>query len=702
MVHTETTAGSSAFTPVRSCPMARSAPPSARFAAAIMATVLAAVGFIVPVLCASAVTGDTTATPEVAPPLFVSLVASAPAVPAGGTFGYTAQIRLNERASYLQTVLEVSRSSGALLFKRTRVGNNLEPGLISFSFERGLTDALDLEPDEYPVRLTTSAMIGGSTVSTETTATLRVYNPKGTRLKAALIVSVTGQPLSGPDGRFAIDPAQATGTRDAVGRIARRVLADSRARVSLSVPPILLSEWRRLSGGYTLASGVSVRPTDTVPAAYNATLADLSAAIETGRLDLCSAGYADPNLTDLVGHALSRDIGPQYDAGISALFASLQTTPSPVTMPAGACVPTVAVTPLAEKGVRFIVVDDDCARFEKDTANAGIYPLPTQGMFALVAEKRTTTALSRGDFSIGFARAFARMLRNPKEPIVFRVDVDGDANASLDTVGAALNALESQPWLEMSDAESLRPPAQSAQVLLVGGPVTPGAPNGYWKSVSSARRSASAYYAALGPADPDAATAEAQSLVAEGSMWSGPSGTWARSSRGLGYATAALTATRPILDAVSVKAEPLTFSGASGDVPVTIVNGSQKTLAVVVKVTAGSGLRVRGETSIPMTLRPQENYLEIPVEILTSLSGRLTIDVQAGGVSLGRKNVVVKASYLDRIALGAGAVVALLVMLFLIIRRSRSDADENDDSRRRARARYTVPNDGHDQAGSDR
>lgn len=687
--------------------MAPSPSTSARRAAVVLVTAAALMALLVPVIMAGAVVAHastSTTSDEWAPvsPMSVSLLASAPTVPTGGTFGYTAQIRLWERASYLQTVLEVSRPSGTLLFKRTRVANNLKPGLVSFSFERELVDALALEPDEYPVKLSTSANIGGSTVSTETTATLRVYNSKGTRLKAALIVSVSGQPLSGPDGRFVIDPGQYTGARETVGRLARRVLADSKARVSLSMPPILLAEWRRLSGGYTLVSGVSIRPTDTVPAAYNATLADLKAAIDTGRLQLLSAGYADPNLTDLAIRGLGKDIGPQYDAGISAIFASLQTTPTACTAPAGGCVPTAAIAPLAQKGVRFIVVDDDCARFGKESANTGVYPLSTPSMYALVAERRSTAALSAGDFSVGMGRAFARLLRAPREPAVFRVDVDSDTFSAIDTPGMALTAMESQPWLELADARSLRQPAQSNPVELVSGPVTPGAPKDYWKSVASARTYAGAYYAALGPSDPDASTAEAQSLVAEGSMWSGPDSSWARSPRGLAYANAALKTTQPVLDSISIKAETMTFSGVSGDVPVTVVNGSDKTLNVVVKVTSGSGIRVGGTTSIPTTLRPQETYLEIPVDILTSLSGKLTVDVTAGGTSLARKTIVVKASYLDRVALGAGAVVALVAMLVFIVRRSRANAAMTDESQRRARARYTVPDDGHDIQESDR
>ena len=62
------------------------------------------------------------------PTLSVSLLASSPTVPTGGTFGYTAEVRLAQRASYLQTVFEVSRPSGQLLFKRTRIVNDAKRG----------------------------------------------------------------------------------------------------------------------------------------------------------------------------------------------------------------------------------------------------------------------------------------------------------------------------------------------------------------------------------------------------------------------------------------------------------------------------------------------------------------------------------------------------------------------------------------------
>ena len=67
-----------------------------------------------------------------------------------------------------------------------------------------------------------------------------------------------------------------------------------------------------------------------------------------------------------------------------------------------------------------------------------------------------------------------------------------------------------------------------------------------------------------------------------------------------------------------------------------------------------------------------------------SLSGKLTVEVSAGGLSLARKTVTVRASYLDRLALGGAVIVALLVMLVFIVRRTRAAERAGGDSDRRA------------------
>jgi hypothetical protein len=625
------------------------------------------------------------------PTLTVSLLTSTPTVPTGGTIEYTAQVRLARQASYLQTVFEVSRPSGQLLYKRTKVAYNAKRGFTRYDFERAMTDVLDLEPGTYPVRATATANVGGTSVTTETAGTLRVYEKGGTRVRTALVARVSGQPMAGPDGRFVVDPARSTGARNAVGIISQRILSDPNARVTLAVPPLLLAEWRRLSGGYTLADGTAVRPDDPVAVAYNSTLADLKAAIDTGRLELVTLGYADPNLTDLANHGLASDVGPQYDAGISAVFASLELTPSVGTAPAGGCVPPNEVGLLSEKNVDYVVVDEDCARQGKRHPDSGVYHVSGDSMHAMVAETTSSAGLSAGNPASAVERAFARLVKAPKEPLVMSVDIDGDSFTTTDAVGAALTAFEAQPWLQLVNARSLKPASGVGKVRLLAGRSTPKAPKGFWKSVAKSRNYAEAYFAALGASDPEATLAGQQSLVAESSAWAGPDHGWTGAKRGLGFADASLKTTAPILNGVSMKAEEITLSGSKGEIPITIDNKSQKTLNVVVRVASSGGARVRSDDEIQTELPPKETYLEIPVDLQASLSGNVVIEVVAGDLVLERETVTVRASTLDRLALGGMVVVVLIGMLVFIVRRTRAAQAPSDDSTRGAR--YTEDED---------
>ena len=644
--------------------------------AAMVVGVVALLCALVPVLSALAGPGAATSLTTAASPspaLTASLLASSASVPTGRTFSYTADIRLPRGASYLQAVFEVVRPNGQIIFKRTKLGYGLAPGSKQhYVFSRDLTGPLALSPGEYPVKLTLEGTIQGSSVSTEVADVLRVYSAGGPDVQLALIAHIAGRPMSLPDGRFSVDPGQTTGARDAVSRVCRRVLRDPRAHLTLAVPPMLLAEWRRLSGGYTLEDGTVVRPDAPVAVAYNATLADLRAALDTGRLDLASAGYADPNLTDLADHGLTKDVGPQYDAGISAVFASLEVTPSDLTAPAGGCVPPNQVDILSQKGVRTLVVDDDCARIGKDQPVSGPYRLAHDEARALVVESTSTAALSRGDTEVAIDRAFVRLVKLPRQPLVMSIDVEGDSNPVTDTVSVALDAFEGQPWMQLVDADDVRATSSSASIRLVADGKTPHAPSGFWKTVAKARAYAAGYYAALSSNSTQASTAEVQSLVAEASSWSAPGNTWNSATRGLEYANASLKATRPALDGVQLRVETLTLSGSSGQVPITIVNNTQNTLSVVVRVSSTGGVRATGPRSFPVTLRPQENYIEVPVSMEQALDGKLVVEVRAGDLVLAHAKADVRASYLDRLAVVGAIVLIGAGVLVFIVRRVRS------------------------------
>lgn len=606
-------------------------------------------------------------------PVSASLEASSTAVPLGGALGYTAQVRLTEPASYLQVRLQVHRPSGQLVYQRTQILNGAAAGTSTFSFSRPL-DALNLKPGVYPLDLSVRATIADSDVSTEVAGSLLVYDAEKPPVTVVVVAKIHGQPLRDPEGKFVVDPAIATRQRDDAERIATLVNSDPAAHVTLAVPPMLLEEWRRIGGGYTAPDGTQVPSSDPTPQAYATALTALQAAIATGRLELVSLGYADPNLTSLSAEKLVADTSPQYDAGFSATFASLETTASTGTVPAGGCVPAEGLKLLADRGVGYIVADTSCVRIGKSEVAAGSYPIAGARPNALASDVPASKAVESAETTVAMRRVFDRLgtVRAP-QPLPITVDLGDGFRDATSTVVSAIQSFEVQPWVRLRLGRETVPPRGAREVRLVRGRTNP-APAGFWPTVRGARKSASAMLSALGPGDTDATQSQADSLLAEASAWEGPNGKWALASRGKGFASSALRRSRAVLGRVRVTVEPVTLAGAKGQVPVTIVNNTQKTLSVIVRAKPSGGLRVLTPT-IATVLRPRENFIQIPVDTQAALGGRIDVQVVAGDLVIAHQSAEVRASYLDRLAVLGAVFVVLGILLAIIVRRVRRAGD---------------------------
>ena len=639
-------------------------------------------------LCAVAVMGlPALAAPETSTkhaPLECSLESSSTATPLKGSFDYTAHVRLDEPASYVQTRLQVRYPTGKLVYQRTMVENSAPKGKLTYSFGRDL-EGLDLKPGSYPVKLSVTADVAGSVEETEVATELLIYDPKATDVPVVLVARVHGVPLSDPGGRFVISPTapQAEIPRACVDRVSALVLQDPRARIVLGVPPVLLAEWKRLSGGYTLADGGAFPAESPVARTYGDTLVRLRAAIDTGRLELVGLGYSDPDLSALVQESLVNDIGPQYQAGVSACFASMETTPSTGTVPAGDCAPQKSLPFLAEEGVEYVITSQSCVTWGKTKSASGAYPVSDTSISALVTDDRGSRAAQRGAAATGLERAFSRLDADDTSPQAFalRIDLGPGMPDATSTVVAVASAYAAEPWARLALARDVRPEAKTSAISLVEAPRGPGVPTEYWKTVRLARAYAKGLLAALGPGGPGVASAQTDSLLAESSAWSGPDGSWAEAARGLALANTALDVAKAGLGDVSIAAEPVTFAGKRGDLPVSITNTTKNTLKVIVRAAASGDAQVTGNPLIETELRPQETFVQIPVDMRSALSSKLKVEVLAGEVVLAHTTVAVQASYLDRIAIIGGIVLVLCVLLVFIVRRVRT-AEKADDDRR--------------------
>lgn len=645
---------------------------AARFAAA-------ACGLVLLALLAH---GAAAATQPDSDSVAISLVQSATAVPLGGTMGFSGLIRFPSAASSVQARLQVHRLGGRLVYQKTQYLDSAKKGTQTFAFARPL-EGLGIDAGSYPVTFSVQAIVNGSSVSTDVTQPMIVYDASKPHVPVVLLVKVHSRPTVDPGGTFSVDPSSTAGTlvRDEVDKVASLVSSDPLARVTLAIPPVTIEEWKRVAtGGYTDASGAVVPTSDPTPVAYAATLTQLQQALGTGRLELVTMGYSDPNLADLSANKLSGDCATQYDAGISAIFASLETTPSTGTAPAGGCIPSTMQRVMGSRRVTYTFAETDSTRIGKRAGvPTGAYPTTDTSLTALVIDARASRGLESGDASATLARTFERSGSSARgQPVVVRIDLDDSITDATSTVGFALATLEGTPWVRL-ELGSEAQVGKGARTVTFAPATTKGAPRDFWSTVRSARAHAAGMLALFSSSDAQATSAQTDSLLAEASEWSEPSAKWRLADVGLVYANAAIKTATSAFGAIKVSAPAVTLAGATGEIPVTIQNTSKKTMIVVVLTKTSGGIQVVGKNAVSTKLPPSDTYVQIPIDMQSALYGRLTVQVMAGSVVIAKAVIPVRRSYLDRLALIGGIVLVLGGMLLWIVLRVRRSPDVRDD-----------------------
>ena len=622
-------------------------------------------------------------------PADISLETTDASIALGDPFAYDAVAEVGEDTDAVRFRFQLLRPTGRLVFQRTYSFDRPEAGSLRHTFTRETSDVLT-RPGAYPVRLEVAVTKGGETVESVLDTLLFVYDPSAPRVPVVLVARVSAQPLADPQGRFVFDPARYTRARDEVRVLSSWLLSNPDARITLAVSPLLLREWSRIAGGYELAGPEgtrSVPSSSTVSRTYAATLELLTRALSTGRLELTAMGFSDPDLAALAAAGLIDDTAEQYDRGLSAVYASLEATPSTGTVPAGGCVPPSAVPELREADIGYLVVSTRCVRSNDATVPSGSYRLAAGGPALLVTDDPSGAAFRSRDASRAVGRAFARTATDSPGPMVISVDLGAGAGNAR-AFSACAEELMSHPWVTPRlGREAAGPTKRSAE--LTWARVARDEPPDYWAEVADARSWARALASALGGSTTEVLTAQNDSLIAESSAWAGPDGRWSLADRGRTFADAASRTASELLDEVSVTVAPVTLAGDSGDVPVTITNGTERGLNIQLIVVASNGARLVNDADGRRVLRlqPQDTYVEIPVDLRTAIAGRVRVVAMSGGREIDSATVTVRASYLDRIALMGAVVLIMIGILVFVIRRVR--AEEGSSGASVKPAKYT-------------
>lgn len=599
-------------------------------------------------------------------------------VPSDGSFRIGVEVEVPEPTSYLEIRLQIRRPAGRLLFQRTEVRSDVETGTVDVEFSRELAD-LQLRPDAYPYEVRVRAQTD-EVVEKVATGHLLVHAPDTPVVPVALAARISSVPRFDAQGRFVSDPARSTTSLEQAEALARAVLDDPELRLALAIAPVTLDEWTRISQGFLLSEPdvglVEVDAEEPAPARYAAALQLLRDAVATGRLELLDVPYADPDIAALASAGRLGDLTAHYAKGLSTYLATLETSPTAGTVIADDMLPAAAIAELEERGQRFVVlapgalVPPDPALDTPD----GVRRLDGSRITALVLNDEIREALEAGATSAATHLVFHRAASGSDEAVVALADLGPGRPASVESVVELATAVREAAWAELTYPSAIAGRA-SGDVLALPESIesTPSAPAGYWDEVAGAREYAAALEASAGIGDPDVRDATEASLIAQSSRWAGFDGSWSMADRGRSFAAHADRISRGVLDEVTVTAKNVTLAGPRGDVPISVTNGSPKDLAVTVRVSA-SDLTLVSDAEELVTLRPQENFHTIGVDLKSALAGTLVVEVWAGELMLASESSVVRASYLDRLAV-VGGIALLLLGLLLFIRKRVRDAD---------------------------
>jgi hypothetical protein len=448
-------------------------------------------------------------------------------------------------------------------------------------------------------------------------------------------------------------------------------LAELRPELHLTVAaaPFLLEQWGSAGAGSEQTSTPGADALDS-----------LRRSVAAGT-PLLRGMYADPDLSGIATATTDLELqATRGDAAIDAAFAAEAPAPS-VTATGFAALsgplPSGAAAVMAARGVRYAVTDTSSVAPIRGAAATGAYlvTLPAGRASAgatlavLATDRAASLRLTDPEAATGLATdLFTRAASGEKAQIVvLSVAVGGDGMRTAQ-LAEAIDALKGLPWIRFVAAPTAAAsPGLPAAVLRELPTDRTPAPPGYWAQIDSARARVAGLLAAAGQTDADARRALDALLLAESRAWAGPDGAWSLAERGRALARTAAKTADAVLAQVTLDAPSITLPGSEGKAPVSITNGSGRTLVVDLEA-ASTDVRVL-QSHTTVHLRPGENILSVPVSLGTATSGRLRYAVTAGGFRIATATATVSASYQDRIVLLATVFLVLAGVLFYIRRK---------------------------------
>jgi hypothetical protein len=500
-------------------------------------------------------------------------------------------------------------------------------------------------------------------------------------LQISLLVPLHEPTHRNPAGDFVSDRlGSLLAANGSLGAIAAELARPNAPRVSLLIDPLLTDEATAMGGSWKLKRGTrveTVSPGDPRSLAAKKFLQDLRVA--AGRNLAAALPYANADLASLARTGsdvevlapllyarrhLKEWLGPDPDASLA--------------WPAPGAIDTATLKVLADAGAESVVLDSHLLPTSASTTqNATVDLGPGLGglTHALVPDPDLSAALSdprgRSEPAQWAQRVLAEtamtwlelpyggnrgiLLAPPQDwrpaPDFFRRLVEGLAGA---------------PWLDLEPAQELANRVQQGPSR-ADRPLAPytrddvglGLPPSYLHNVSNANARLTSFsrmvpgFAALDDYDRDL-------LIAQSSDWRTRSGR----ARGASFVRAVSRGMRAVQRQIGVQRTRVTLTSRNGAIPITVTNGSDERLIVVLRLTSP---RVDlPNMSEPFTVNPKEQVTR-RVEVGTRTTGTFPIRVDVftpdGKVNVARDQVTLVSTAFNRVALilagGAGGFLLL-------------------------------------------
>ncbi len=457
-------------------------------------------------------------------------------------------------------------------------------------------------------------------------------------------------------------------------------------RFNLALSPMLLEDMKAMTGGYVVKSGEKARnvlPDSRQAVNASAVLTGFGRLAQPARHQLLPEPYASCDLEELVSLDWREDARQQVSLGHKQLEEILETALSrQFTCPPGLNVNSEVLAELESELGQYQVLSPRL--LERSREGRKLLQGMTLGSpvfikgaverkdLALFADARMQRLLERVSASgdpHGVAQCIVSELTNlyleqPEKLRACAVVAPGSWHPSRNVLDEVMRALNGTPWLStVTLAESMvTVPPIGETPLEIPGPEQQGSPDDYWRQVGIARDNYAGFRDSVLPENPFLAPLQRDVYMSESVVWR----QWDRLDEGLEYSGFADSTVAGELSKVDLPAmSSITLTSGSAKVPLSVVNGTGYRIKALLKYSS-NGLAFPDGAEQKVLLEPKENLFEIPVKVRKKGRVRLSVRLEAEGISLGELDFTVLTSRFNAFAIVVvGSLLALIGILWV-------------------------------------